>query len=56
MDLFESTFGLGLMPYGAYAAAHSQQVGLIELERERLEVVEPSIFVEGDYNQITREV
>jgi DNA recombination-dependent growth factor C len=57
MDLFESTFGLVLMPYGAFAAAHSQHAGLIEAERERLEVVDPSVFVD-DYvaTQAMREV
>ena len=46
-DLFEGTFGLTLMPYGAFSAAHSDQAGLLEVERERLEVIEPSAFVDA---------
>tara|TARA_B100001250_G_scaffold406989_1_gene426991 strand:- start:161 stop:814 length:654 start_codon:yes stop_codon:yes gene_type:complete len=46
MDLFEDTFSMSLMPDGVYTAAQNQQTGLLEAERERLEVLDPCIFVD----------
>jgi recombination associated protein RdgC len=51
MDLFEDSFTLSLMPEGVYTSAQNSQTGLLEAERERLEFVEPSAFV--DVNTIT---
>ncbi len=48
MDLFETTFGMTLLPHSAYGAAQSTQSGLLASERDQLEAIEPSYFVYAD--------
>ena len=46
MDLFEDTFSLRLAPEGVYTSANHTLTGLLEAERERIDVIEPCAFVD----------
>jgi len=48
LDLFEATFALSLMPCGAYSAIQSEQAGLLETERTRIQSLEPGVFVDAE--------
>ncbi len=48
MDLFEDTFTMTLMPLGALAALDLDETGLAATDRERVEHLDPCIFVDSD--------
>lgn len=48
MDLFETTFGLTLLPHSAFSLAQSNHAGLLAAERDKLDTIEPAYFVDAD--------
>ena len=48
MDLFEDTFSMTLMPLGVLAALELEETGLVATERERVERLDPCVFVDSD--------
>ena len=47
-DLFEDTFSMTLMPLGVLAALELEETGLVATERERVERLDPCVFVDSD--------
>jgi len=48
MDLFEDTFSMSLMPLGVLAALELEETDLSAIERERIEKLDPCVFVDSD--------